>query len=605
MELKKGSECAMSVSSVKPHRRIAFVSLLAMIISWRAGAVEPLSITERLVTGVQSTDDYGVVIGLESYPFLNGMDVAYAHRDAEAFRSLLIYTFGSPPDRVELLRDGSRSKIEKALAAAGERTGQDGTVWVYFSGHGAASSDDDERLLLGDAVRQDPTLFEEEAVRLDTVQALAGAGGARVIVVVDACYTGVGRDGEPLAPGAKYVPHSVLETRKGAMVWTGASSNEVANPLHPARHSAFTYFAVGALRGWADGELNGKRDGRVSAAEANQYVTRALQSAGMRAQTPAFSGEASFELIRSKKLESGPDLRALCDLAGTEAAAPEAGPPADDFSATVDALERARKERELAEQREEEVLRALAVGQHRQLAREVRDIQEQASADWLALADLFDAGGPEAVEAASMYITRYDDAHTTVGGVYTPVRITWVEDAKLWLWDYEPEWIAERFCSTFFKKAIDSALELVTYPLACDNAYAHFDTETELRARIEHEFRDEEFHLVAFELFSIGDGDDCGRFSAFNEKGWNHFSHWGTPEWDREEFFERSCAELKEEQKAIFQERSEQDLDKEDDRYFLAFLEVQRSGGGAVAPVPTWIFVTRVDAAWKVAGFDS
>lgn len=289
----------------------------ALLLVFDGFATELPSIDEPLRTGRRADGDYGVVIGIESYPFLAAMDVAFAHRDAEAFESLLIYTLGVPPDRVELLRGGSREQIEAALAQAGEQTGPDDTVWVYFSGHGAASAADDERLLLGDGVRQDAAQFESEGVRLDDAQRLAGEGGARVILVVDACYTGVGRHGQALAPGAKYVPHSAVTARRGATVWSAASANEVAGPFDPVRHSAFTYFAVGALRGWADGELDGKRDGRISAAEANQYVVRALRSTGIRSQTPTVVGESMGALVRSDRLEHGPDLAELRTSSGS------------------------------------------------------------------------------------------------------------------------------------------------------------------------------------------------------------------------------------------------------------------------------------------------
>ena len=283
--------------------------LVALSVTGPASTTELPRIDEPYRTGARSAGDYGVVVGIESYPFLAGLDVEYAYEDAEAFETFLVYTLGLPPERVHLLRGGSRGQIEAALAEAGRLTGPDDTVWFYFSGHGAASARDDERLLLGDTVKQDAEQFESAGVHLDDAQELAGAGGANVVFVLDACYSGVGRDGTALAPGGKYVPHSAVRVLGRSTVWSAASANDVAGSYEPAGHSAFTYFAVGALRGWADGELDGQRDGRVTAEEANRYVARALLTAGIRTQTPALSGGGTEVLSRGAEL--GPDLMAL------------------------------------------------------------------------------------------------------------------------------------------------------------------------------------------------------------------------------------------------------------------------------------------------------
>ncbi len=403
------------------------------------------SIDDPLHGGQLRPGDYGVTIGIEVYPFLSGMDVAYAYRDAEAVQTLLIYTLGVPPDRVNLLRGGSREQIEAALTEAGERTGPDDTVWVYFSGHGAASAEDDERLLLGDGVRQDAAQFESEGVRLDEAQRLAGAGGARVILLLDACYTGVGRDGQALAPGAKYVPHSAVSAQRGATVWSAANSNEVAGPFDAAHHSAFTYFAVGALRGWADGELDGTRDDRVTALEANQYVARALRSAGIRSQTPSVAGEGDVTLVRSDHLERGPDLVALCESSSV------APPPPDpvvghvetstgdtDLVAAARELERLRQERDAREARAQELEERLAKERQRMREEAEEALREEASSEWLALASLRDEGGPEAVKIVEMYLDKYSEATVFVDGHSHSVELPCVSQALAWLDEHVP-----------------------------------------------------------------------------------------------------------------------------------------------------------------------
>ena len=49
---------------------------------------------------------------------------------------------------------------------------------------------------------------------------------------------------------------------------------EAAGSLESLEHGFFTWLVVGALRGWADGEVDGRRDGAVNAVEAGLFVER-------------------------------------------------------------------------------------------------------------------------------------------------------------------------------------------------------------------------------------------------------------------------------------------------------------------------------------------
>jgi formylglycine-generating enzyme len=420
---------------------LSVISITCLALNHPAAAADLPSIDDPFRTSIHAGGDYGVVIGIEHYPFLPGMDINYAHRDAEAFQTLLLYTLGLSPDRIHMLRGGNRAQMEAALQDAGHLAGPGDTVWVYFSGHGAASAADDERLLLGDAVRQDPTAFETEGLRLDQAQGLATAGGADVVLVVDACYTGVGRSGKALAPGAKYVPHAAVTALPRVLIWSAASASEVAGPFDEVEHSAFTYFAVGALRGWADGELDGIRDGRVSAHEANQYTLRALRSMGLRSQTPSLVGARDEPLILSSALEQGPDFRKTTEAPATvPVPVPRASSTARVTTGSdVDLTELARqadllrREREEREAREREIQQQLEAERDRRRRASESELKSAARAEWKALASLRDAGGPEAEQLVELYLGKYDGASVSVDGRRYPVEIAYVSDARSWI----------------------------------------------------------------------------------------------------------------------------------------------------------------------------
>ena len=247
------------------------------------------SFGEPVRSGMQSPHDAAVVVGLEDYPFL-GTDVPYAGRDAEAFRDLLVYTRGVPQGNVQVLTSGSREQILEAVDRAA-REGKDGTVWLYFAGHGAAHPDTGERLLLGDDVRPTVSAFAARGAGVDELAQRLTAHGATAQLVLDACYTGASRSGGSIAGGTRFVvPTYAVEEQAQVAQWNAAAPDQVSHPLDEAQHGAFTYFAIGAMRGWADGELSGKPDGVVTSDEAAAYVHRALRGSGINDQAPAWVG---------------------------------------------------------------------------------------------------------------------------------------------------------------------------------------------------------------------------------------------------------------------------------------------------------------------------
>lgn len=255
-----------------------------------AGALPLPSIDTPVRTGAKAPTESAVVVGLESYPFL-GAGVPFATRDAQAFADLMVYTRGLPQARVQLLTHGAREQILAAVDRAVAETPAGGTVWFYFAGHGAANPQTGDRALLGDDVRSDAAAFAARGVGVVELEERVTAKGLTARLVLDACYAGASRTGASILGGTRFAVPTYASAPKGnASQWNAAGPDQISGPLEPVQHGAFTYFAIGALRGWADGELDGTRDGRVTAAEAQAFVARALRTAGTNDQTPVWVG---------------------------------------------------------------------------------------------------------------------------------------------------------------------------------------------------------------------------------------------------------------------------------------------------------------------------
>lgn len=271
-------------------------------------------IDQPLKSGHTAEADAALVIGVEEYYELPG--VPHARADAQAFRDYLVYTRGLRPSNVELLNQRGTTSAGKIRAAAkrlGEAVGHRGTAWVYFAGHGAASPTTGERLLMGATTTADAEVFVEGTVAVAELEELAGAGGGRVFAVLDTCYAGAGViDQKRFA-----VPSYAVAATATVGTWNAAGPNQLSGPLPDAGHGAFTYFAIGALRGWADGVFH-EPDGKVTAEEAQEYVARALRAAQIRDQVPVLAAEEPGSwVLASGGLETGPDLARL-PVAGAE-----------------------------------------------------------------------------------------------------------------------------------------------------------------------------------------------------------------------------------------------------------------------------------------------
>ncbi|MEQ1568631.1 MAG: hypothetical protein ABMA64_23535 [Myxococcota bacterium] len=255
-----------------------------------------------------------VVIGVEDYASLP--DVPHAQADAAAFASFADHTLRCPVFAPE----GGRQAWLAAVEEAG-RTPGISAVWVYFSGN--AASPHHPVLLAADAPA-DPAAFATHGV--SPAELRERANPADLVLVVDAALDGRSRTGEELVPRRRFLPPPAVALPPGAVEWWGATPGELAGTL--AGHGAFTWAALGALRGWADG-ARGRPDTRVSADEAQRYAVDALGAMGV-SQHPQLRGD----LLRTLSLAHEPAPR-LDPLAWEPAPAPVAAPPPRPTAALV------------------------------------------------------------------------------------------------------------------------------------------------------------------------------------------------------------------------------------------------------------------------------
>ena len=217
-----------------------------------------LSRSARVLGGGER--DAAVVVGIESYAHV--ASVPGARENAAAWYEWLVRTRRVPLERVSLLvdQDATREEIRFAVGEAAKQVDRRGTLWFVFIGHGAPARSGRDGLLVGyDAQQKARSLETRSLERSDLLERLAEGPAAQIQVFLDACFSGRGPGGEALVAGLQ--PLVVTSDTAGAdertNVFTAARNDEYAGPLPGARRPAFSYLALGGLRGWADRDGDG------------------------------------------------------------------------------------------------------------------------------------------------------------------------------------------------------------------------------------------------------------------------------------------------------------------------------------------------------------
>lgn len=231
--------------------------------------------------------DAALVVAIERYPSLPA--IPGARQTGAEWVRFLVELLGVPRENVTALSAdaATRSAIMTAVAQVSPKVRAGGRLWFVFVGHGG-----------GDLVPADGGDAHDAKRRLPVNEVLdvAANSAGQPVVILD---TGFDRDvvallgshadrspprkertlAEVLARPSANVSRA---TRRSPIVLEGGTSGLLPAGDRPA----FSYFIMGALRGWADEN----DDGAVTATETIRYVYRALRT------------------LRTGRLGSHPDL---------------------------------------------------------------------------------------------------------------------------------------------------------------------------------------------------------------------------------------------------------------------------------------------------------
>lgn len=216
----------------------------------------------------------------------------FAERDAEAFGALMRRLGDVRPEDLVVVTGGTADDVRGVLDDVSGRLAREGgeadtALLVYYSGHADATG-----LHLADTLLP----YDELEARVSGAQARAR------VLLLDGCRSG----GVTRVKGARPTEgfELKLDTRlevEGLAILTSSTATEDSQESDTLGGSFFTHHLLGALRGAADTD----RDGRVTLSEAQSYVYRnTLRSSGQTEQlqhpTYAYDMRGRGELVLTR-----------------------------------------------------------------------------------------------------------------------------------------------------------------------------------------------------------------------------------------------------------------------------------------------------------------
>ena len=239
---------------------------------------------------------YAIVIGIEQYrQQLPAAD--FAAHDAQTVADYLIKVLGYPEENVvTLLNDhAAKSDFEKYFEKwLPNHVEKNGTVFVYYSGHGAPNPKNKDAYLV--PYDGDPCFIEQTGYPLKKMYEHLGKLPAKeVIVALDSCFSGAGGR-SVLAKGARPLVMNLqnsLSLSQNMMILAAASGDQISGTYGEKGHGLFTYFLLKGIKN----EDVVKEDGTLEMKDLFSYIKPQVE----RIARKQYNNEQTPQLIESKK----------------------------------------------------------------------------------------------------------------------------------------------------------------------------------------------------------------------------------------------------------------------------------------------------------------
>jgi uncharacterized caspase-like protein len=245
--------------------------------------IENISLRSDVDVGIPSTgrvskNRFALIIGNEDYgKFQTGLqsdqNVLFARNDALVFREYAIKTLGVSEKHTFLLTDATRGQMSREIERITElaKLTPDAEIIFYYAGHGLPDFETYQSYLIPVDVTASNL---EDAIKLrDLYAKLASSKASKIIVILDACFSGGGRgeNGLLAARTVKIRPKSDI-IEGNIVAFTATSGKEVSLPFESQSHGLFTYYLLRKLQ---------ETEGNVTLDELGQHLESEIPKASL------------------------------------------------------------------------------------------------------------------------------------------------------------------------------------------------------------------------------------------------------------------------------------------------------------------------------------
>jgi len=214
---------------------------------------------------------FALIIGNEDYAkYQTGlqteMNVVFARNDASVFKEYVVRVLGFPEENVYLLQDATTGEMNQKLELISKlaiKTGSDAELLFYYAGHGLPDENTHTSYLIPVDV-SGTNLYS--AIKLaDIYKKFSETGCKRITVLLDACFSGGGRESGLLASRSILIKPSEEIISGNMVVFSATKGDQSAMPYRSEKHGLFTYYLLKKLQ---------ETSGNISYGNLADYLTK-------------------------------------------------------------------------------------------------------------------------------------------------------------------------------------------------------------------------------------------------------------------------------------------------------------------------------------------
>jgi hypothetical protein len=230
--------------------------------------------TDIPVNSNKNKNTYALIIGNEDYTkYQNSLhsesNVDFARRDARLFAEYAEKTLGIPKENITLLEDAISSQMNREIekiAKLSKYSNGEATIIFYYAGHGFPDEITKEAYIMPVDISGADVKY---GMKLNDLYAkLTENTTQKVIVILDACFSGGGRNQGLLAARSVKIKPKENPITGNLVVFSASSGEQSSLPYVSKQHGMFTYFLLKKLK---------QTNGDVSLEELSNYITREVQ----------------------------------------------------------------------------------------------------------------------------------------------------------------------------------------------------------------------------------------------------------------------------------------------------------------------------------------